>query len=418
MAQKGFETDEIIECPKCGTKIPIAKVLTDQIRERLKSELETKFEQKEAELFEQEKQLSQEKASIDEQVSEKLKAETAKIQAQAQQKAADKFKVEMADLRAQVAEKDEKISKVQKIELELRKQQRELKTANDEIELKIARTVEDERKKIKQDVSKKISEEHRLKDAEKDKVIQDLQKALEDAKRKAEQGSMQIQGVVLELELENDLRAAFPYDDIQPVPKGKSGADIIQNVFDSTNKSCGKILWEAKRTKHWSDSWVQKLKDDQREIGADIAVIVTEAMPKDIDNFSLRDGVWVTQFNLVFGLATALRQQLVDVTFARQGAVGKNEKMEFLYQYLSGPEFRQQVEAIVETFSMMQAQLEKEKRVMTKIWKERDKQIQRITTNTVGMYGDIRGIIGKSIPEIQSLELGLIVEPKKLIAEL
>lgn len=418
MAQKGPKTDEIIKCPNCGFEIAISKVLTVQIRERLKSELETEVRKKEAELLKREKQLSQAKASIDEQVAEKLKAETAKIQSQAQQEATNKLKLEMEDLKAQVVEKDKKISEVRRAELELRKQQRKVVEAKEELELKVARTIDEEREKIKQDVFNKFSEEHRLKDAEKDKVIQDLHNALEEAKQKAEQGSTERQGVVLEKVLENELREAFPYDDIQPVQKGKSGADIIQNVFDSTNKPCGIILWEAKSTKHWSDSWVQKLKGDQREISADIAVIATKAMPKDIDNFSLRDGVWVTRFNLVIGLATALRQQLIDVTFARQGAVGKNEKMEALYQYLSGPEFRQKVEAIVETFEMMQAQLDKEKRAMAKIWKEREKQIQRITTNTVGMYGDMRGIIGASLPEIKSLELGPIDEPKQLVSSI
>jgi len=411
--------DEIIKCPNCGFEIAISEVLTVQIRERLKSELETGIRKREAELLKREKQLSQAKASIDEQVAEKLKVETAKIQVQAQQVATNKLKVELEDLKNQVAEKDKKISEAQKAELELRKKKRELEEEKADLELKVVRTLDEERGKIKQEALAKFGEEHRLKDAEKNKLIQDLRKDLEDAKRRAEQGSMQIQGEVQELDLESVLKTAFPYDDIQPVPKGIRGADIVQNVFDATHKPCGIILWEAKHTKHWSDPWVQKLKDDQREIGADIAVIVTEAMPKDIDNFSLRDGVWVTQFNLAIGLATALRQQLIDVTFARLGAVGKNEKMEVLYQYLSGPEFRQKVEAIVETFTMMQAQLDKEKRAMAKIWKEREKQIQRITTNTVGMYGDMRGIIGASLPEIKSLDLGEpIDEPKQLVSSI
>ena len=407
--------DEIIKCPSCGFEIAISEVLTVQIRERLKSELETGIRKREAELLKREKQLSQAKASIDEQVAEKLEAETAKMQVQAQQEAANKLKIEFEDLKNQVAEKDKKISEAQEAELELRKKQRELEAGKADLELKVAQTLDEEREKIKQEALAKFSEERRLKDAEKDKLIQDLRKNLEDAKRRAVQGSMQMQGEVQELDLENVLKTAFPYDDIQPVPKGIKGADIVQNVFDATHKLCGIILWEAKHTKNWSDHWVQKLKDDQREIGANVAVIVTEAMPKDIENFSLRDGVWVTQFNLAIGLATAFRQQLIDVTFARLGTVGKNEKMEILYQYLSGTEFCQKVEAIVETFTMMQVQLDKEKRAMVKIWKEREKQIQRITTNTVGMYGDMRGIIGASLPEIKSLELGeSIDEPKQL----
>jgi len=364
--------DEIIKCPSCGFEIAISEVLTVQIRERLKSELETGIRKREAELLKREKQLSQAKASIDEQVAEKLEAETAKMQVQAQQEAANKLKIEFEDLKNQVAEKDKKISEAQEAELELRKKQRELEAGKADLELKVAQTLDEEREKIKQEALAKFSEERRLKDAEKDKLIQDLRKNLEDAKRRAEQGSMQMQGEVQELDLENVLKTAFPYDDIQPVPKGIKGADIVQNVFDATHKPCGIILWEAKHTKNWSDHWVQKLKDDQRGIRANVAFIVTEAMPKDIENFSLCDGVWVTQFNLAIGLATAFRQQLIDVTFARLGTVGKNEKMEILYQYLSGTEFCQKVEAIVETFTMMQVQLDKEKRAMVKIWKERE----------------------------------------------
>jgi hypothetical protein len=280
--------------------------------------------------------------------------------------------------------------------------------------LEVVRKMDAEREKVKQDALEKFGEEHRLKDAEKDKVIQDLKAALEDAKRKAEQGSMQTQGEVLELDLENVLKTAFPFDEIEPVPKGIKGADVVQRVFDSNHRLCGVILWEAKRTKNWSDGWIQKLRDDQGEIGADVAVIVTEAMPKDIDDFGLFNAVWVARFNLAIGLATALRVHLMEVAFARLSAVGKNEKMEALYQYLSGPEFRQKVQAIVEAFTVMQAQLDKEKRAMNKIWKEREKQIQRIMSSTTGMYGDMRGIMGASLPEVEVLELGPVDESRQL----
>ena len=193
---------------------------------------------------------------------------------------------------------------------------------------------------------------------------------------------------------------------------GKNSEISWERVFDTTHKACGVILWESKRTKNWSDGWIQKLKDDQRSIGAEIAVIVTEVMPKDVEQFDFIDGVWVTNFGSAIGLATALRQHRIDVTFAHRASVGKNEKMEALYQYLSGPEFHQKVEAIVETFTAMQSQIEKEKRAMTKIWSQREKEIQRIVTNTVGMYGDMRGIIGASLPEIQALELD--ASPKQL----
>ncbi|MFA4836660.1 MAG: DUF2130 domain-containing protein, partial [Dehalococcoidia bacterium] len=370
--------DEIVKCPNCGFNIPISEVLTHQIRESLKTELEAGVKKRETTLLEREKQLSQSRASLDHQVAAKLKTEIGKIQVQEAKKVEDRIKVELEDLKSQVAEKEKRIVEAREAELELRKKTRDLEERKQAFELEMSRKMDAEREKLKQEALGKFAEEHRLKDAEKDKVINDLKQALDDAQRKAAQGSMQTQGEVQELDLEKYLKNAFPFDDILPVPKGIRGADVIQRVFDSTHKPCGIILWEAKHTRHWSDAWLQKLKDDQREIGADIAVIITEAMPGGVEHFSLREGVWVSRFTLAIGLATALRSHLVDVTFARIAVVGKSEKMEALYQYLSGPEFSQKIKAIGETFDMMQQQLLKEKRAMEKIWKEREKHIQRI----------------------------------------
>lgn len=411
--QRQFMANDTITCPKCGYAIPVTEALTHSIRERLKGELENGIKKKEAEISAKERQLAQAQRTLEEQMAAKLKAETARIQTEAEKKAAEKIRIELEDLKSQVNEKEKKIAEAREAELELRKKARELEEARQAFELEVARKIDAERERVRLEASAKFAEEHRLKDAEKDKLIKDLQQSLEDAKRRAEQGSMQLQGEVQELDLEATLRSAFPFDDIQPVPKGIRGADVIQRVFDPARKPCGVILWEAKHTKHWSDSWVQKLKDDQREIGADISVILTEVMPRDMDHFGLKEGVWVTRFNLALGLATALRKQLMDVNLARSSAIGKNEKMEMLYQYLSGPEFRQKIEAMGEAFTMMQAQLDKEKRAMQKIWKEREKHIQRIALNTAGMYGDVRGIIGASLPEIEVFELGP-AEPRQL----
>ena len=325
-----------------------------------------------------------------------------------------KFEVELEDLKNQVLEKDKKIAEVNKMELELRKKTRELEDSKKELELDVQRKLDEERKNIEDNVYGKFEEEHRLKDLEKEKTINDLKKSLDDAKRKAEQGSMQTQGEVLELYLEFALKNHFQSDIIEPVPKGIKGADIIQKVFNSARKECGKILWETKSTKNWNNNWIDKLKDDQREIGAEIAIIVSKELPEDIDNFGIVNGIWITGCSYSLGLATALREQLIQVSFVKRSNIGKNEKMEAIYQYLSGPEFKQKVEAIVETFSTMQKQLDKEKRAMTKIWKEREKQIDRIMTNTIGMYGDVKGIIGATLPEISALELDTVEEPKKL----
>ena len=227
-------------------------------------------------------------------------------------------------------------------------------------------------------MSKQFSEESNLKLKEKQKQIDDLRKSLEEAKRKSEQGSMEIQGEVLELDLEQTLHSQFIHDVITPVPKGIKGADVIQEVRDASLNECGKIIWEAKNTKKWSPQWLQKLKDDQREIGANIALLVSVALPDGINSFGMIDGVWVTDIQSYKPLASALREQLIQVSFARNASQGKSEKMDVMFNYLSGDEFRQRVEAIVDTFSDMHDQLNKEKRAMERIWKEREKQIQRI----------------------------------------
>jgi len=210
---------------------------------------------------------------------------------------------------------------------------------------------------------------------------------------------------VLELELENILKAGFLHDLIEPVPKGIKGADVLQKVHNSSGQYCGTIVWETKHTKAWSDGWIVKLKDDQRRIKGEIAVILTTAMPKDVSNFAYINGVWVTDYASMIGLATAIRKNLIEVTNIKLAAVGKKEKMEIVYNYLSGAEFRQKVEAMAEAFKYMKEDLDKEKKAYAKIWAKREKQIEQVTMNIAGMYGDIHGIIGASLPEIKVLEI-------------
>ena len=235
-------------------------------------------------------------------------------------------------------------------------------------------------------------------------------KQIEELKIKAEQGSQQAQGEVLEIELEQMLKSAFPYDIIEPVPKGIKGADVLQKVNNPMGQYCGTIIWESKRTKGWNDDWIEKLKDDQREIKADIAVLMSIVLPKEINGFSQFKGIWVTSFPLAVALAVALRANLIEVTCAKQAAVGKAEKMEAIYNYLSGAEFKQKVEAIVEAFVTMSADLSKEKAAMNKLWSKREQQIKKVIMNTARMYGDMQGIIGASLPEIKSLELKALTD--------
>jgi hypothetical protein len=315
-------------------------------------------------------------------------------------------KLEIDDMKAQLQEKNQKIVELQKTELALRRKEQALEERAQAMDLEVQRKLDAERKTIAADTTQRLTEEHRLKEQELEKVIRDLGNQLEDAKRTAEQGSQQTQGEVLELELEQFLRATFPYDEIQPVPKGKRGADVVHTVYTPTGLHCGTIIWESKRTKRWDDGWVGKVKDDQREAKADVAVIITETMPKDIKMFGVKEDLWVTSYGCLPGIAQALRSQVIAVALMRKAGQGKDEKMEVLFNFLTGPEFRNRVQAITETFISMKADLERERLVYERQWNQREKQIHRVLLNTAGMYGDLQGLIGPSMQAIPALEAG------------
>ncbi|MEW6215586.1 MAG: DUF2130 domain-containing protein, partial [Nitrospirota bacterium] len=403
-------TDQTIICPNCGKKIPLTETLSHQIKESLIREFDEQIKEKEREIEKRKRLLDKEaqkleesKKTIEHEIRERLKTERTKLLEEARKEVKTALEVDLRDLKEQIAEKDKRLEEAHKAELSFRKKMRELEEQKKSIELEVARKIDAEKEKIRQHALEIFSEEHRLKDLEKDKIISDMRKTIEDLKRKSEQGSIQTQGEVLEMDMEEILKTKFPYDDISPVPKGTRGADILQKVYSGNGQYCGSILWETKRTKSWSNGWISKLKDDQREIKAEIAVIATEAMPKEISSFALINGVWVTDLGLAGCLAGALRSGLIQVSQARMAAVSKDEKMEVLYKYLSGPEFKQKVEAIVEAFKSMKEDLEQEKRAMLRIWSKREKEIERVITNTVGMYGDMQGIIGTSMPKIKML---------------
>ncbi len=442
--------DKSIKCPECGTEIEISTVLSQQIENDLKKVNEQKLQkalaaaqkksqdqfslekedlklqlndqkeklekarEKELDLKKQQRDLETKREQLDEEVETRLKKQEQVLRDQLEKKAKQAAAIEISDLQEQIKEKDSRVEEAQKKELEIRKQARQLEEKQKNLDLEFQRKIDEERQEIENKISKQFSDESNLKLKEKEKQIDGLRKSLEEAKRKSEQGSMETQGEVLELDLELRLRTQFVHDAISPVPKGIKGADIIQEVRDASLNDCGKIIWEAKNTKNWSPQWIQKLKDDQREVGANMAILVSVALPEGIKGFAMVEGVWVSDVQSALPLASAIREQLIQVNFARNASSGKSEKMEVMFAYLSGDEFRQRVEAIVETFSSMQDQLNKEKRAMERIWKEREKQIQRITTNTIGMYGDVRGIIGSSVQSIPALELGNDLENSEL----
>ena len=331
--------------------------------------------------------------------------EKAKVEAQAKKQALESVSVELTDAKSALAQKSKQLEEAQQQELNLRKRQRELEERERDLQLEVVRTLDVERKKIWEEASAKASDEQRLREMEKDKQLSEMRKQIEDLKRKAELTSQQSQGEVQELELEHVLGTQFRFDEIEPVAKGTRGGDIIQHVRDEAGKVCGKILWESKRTKAWSDGWVQKLKDDQRAEKAELAVIVTSVLPKDVSRFGNYDGVWVTDIASVVGLATLLRLNLIQLAYAMNSMSSKNEKVDMIYKYLSGTEFRHRIEAIMESFTAMQGDLDAERNAMEKIWAKRSKQIERVLKNTTGMYGDLQGIIGSALPDVKNMQL-------------
>jgi hypothetical protein len=253
-----------------------------------------------------------------------------------------------------------------------------------------------------------VEEELKLKVAEKEETIAGMQRQIEALKRKAEQSSQQLQGEVQELELASLLEAKFPRDIVEPVPKGEFGGDIVQRVLNSSGQACGTLLWESKRTKNWSDGWLAKLRQDQRAAKADFALLVSRMLPKGVDLFDRIEGIWVLDPKCAIPIAIALRQSIIEVAAARQAGEGQHTKMGMVYQYLTGPRFRTRIEAIVEKFTDMQDDLDKERKAMTRLWAKREEQIHGVLEATAGMYGDLQGIAGKGLHEIEGLELVML----------
>ncbi|PIR55431.1 DUF2130 domain-containing protein [Candidatus Peregrinibacteria bacterium CG10_big_fil_rev_8_21_14_0_10_36_19] len=391
-------TDQTITCPKCATSITLNDALTEKIQNQLKSEMEK-------EISEREKLISEKEKNLDAQVAKKLESEKLKMWEVAQKKAEEKLDIELKDLKKTNEEKNAQLEKMREEQLELRKEKREIEEEKKNMKLEIERKLDEERKRISEEAKKDASEEMRLKMAEKDKQMEQLRRSLEDAKRKSEQGSMQIQGDVQEDDLKIMLQNAFPMDTISDVPTGVKGADLVQTVNSSFGQKAGVILWESKNTKAWSADWIKKLKDDQAIAKADVCLLVSQTLPDDVKDFKFEGGVWICSYQSALSLVTVLRLHITQISQVKQSLVGKDEKMELLYNYLSGSEFKNRIENIVSAFTSMQIDLDTERRSMERIWKKRSKEIERVVMSTSGMYGDLQGIVGASLPTIKSLEL-------------
>ena len=369
-------TEPTIKCPKCNTEIK----LTESLAAPLVEEAKRNYEQDAI------KQIAAAQDRI-------RKEEVAKVQAG------------VAELQTQLDEKNSKLVEAQKLQVETLKKQRELDDAKRELELNIQKRVNEQITSVRAQASREAEDSMRLKVAERESVIIAMQKQIEELRQRAEQGSQQLQGEVQEIELENALRQRFPTDTIEPVGKGEHGGDVIQKVITAGGGFAGMIIWESKRTKSWSDGWLSKLRDDQRAAKADVAILLTHTLPKEVETFDVIEGVWVTSVKTALPLAVTMRHAIIEAASARQSQEGLETKAGLVYQYLVGPRFRQRVQAIVEAFSAMKEDLFKERKAITKQWAKREDQIERAMENSVEMYGDLQSIAGKPLPEIESLSL-------------
>ena len=413
-----------IKCPNCGTEIDVNEVLYHQLeskyknehiaeKKKLEAEIETKRKEYKAHLDNlkiQEEALKEQKEKFDEELKKatatQLKLERQKLQDALRKEILDEQSESMAMLQKQLEEKSNQVKELNVAKAQIEQLKREKEEAESAIMAKAELTLNEKLKIEKEKIQKVSDEQNELKLRQKDEQLKQLQEQLQIAQRKAEQGSMQLQGEVQELAIEEWLREKFPLDSIDEVKKGARGADCMQIVHTREAQNCGKIYYESKRTKDFQKSWIEKFKADMREKGADIGVLVTDVMPSDMQRMGLYEGIWVCSFEEFKGLSSVLRENIVKIHHAMKSQENKTDKMSLLYGFLTSNEFKMQIEAIVEAFTTMQSDLDSEKRSMQRIWKQREKQIEKVLDNTINMYGSIRGIAGNAIGNIKALELG------------
>jgi hypothetical protein len=415
-------TEPTITCPNCRTEVKLTDSLAAPLIEATRTQYEQKLAVKETEVAaremtvrKQREDLAKDRESIDDLVRARLTTERETIAAEESRKAKALLALdleqkcrELLELNQMLQDREGKLAEAQKAQAEFLRKQRELDDAKREIDLTVESRVQEGLTAVRDKAKQEAEQGLKLKVLEKEEQIASMQRQIEDLKRRSEQGSQQLQGEVQELELEALICANFPHDIVEPVPKGEFGGDVLHRVISAAGQPCGTILWEAKRTKKWSNAWLAKLRDDQRAAKADVAMIVTTALPEDIETFNVLDGVWVTGRRCAIPVAIALRSSLIEVAAARLAADGQRTKAEMVYQYLTGPRFRHRIEAIVEKFTDMQADLDKERKLMMRMWAKREEQLRGVVESTAGMYGDLQGIAGSTLREIDALDMPLL----------
>lgn len=412
-----------INCPNCSVQIDINDVLYHQLESKYKNEhlaqkkeLEAEIEAKRKEykahldsLKIKEEEFKEQQEKFEEEIKKatqiELKAQKKQLQDSLRKEILDEQNEAMESLQKELENKSNQVKELNTAKIEIEKLKREKEEMESAILAKAELSLNEKLREEKEKIQKAIDEQNELKFRQKDEQLKQLQEQLQIAQRKAEQGSMQLQGEVQELAIEEYLQAKFPLDTIEEIKKGIRGADCMQIVNTRDAQNCGKIYYESKRTKEFQKTWIEKFKADMREKGADIGVLVSDVMPNDMDRMGLYEGVWICSFEEFKGLSTVLREQIIKINQAMKSQENRSDKMGLLYSYLTSNEFKMQIEAIVEAFSSMQTDLDSEKRAMQRIWKQREKQIEKVLDNTINMYGSIKGIAGNAIGNIKALEL-------------
>jgi hypothetical protein len=411
-------TEPRIVCPKCNASMKLTESLAapliakarKQVEQQL-AEKEQEFAKREVNLRKSQKAIAQARQSVDTEIAKRLQTERTAIAESEAVKArlAVGADIEQRDrllteLQHNLDANNAKLAEAQRAHADVIRKTRELDDAKREVDLSVQKKVQESLAAVRDQAKAEAEDSLKAKVSEKETQITGMQRQIEELRRKADQGSQQLQGEALEFELETSLRDRFSGDIIEAVPKGEFGGDIIHRVRNEMGRICGTMLWEAKSTKAWNNRWLEKLRADQRAANAGIGLIVSNVLPAGVETFDRIDNVWVTKKRFAIPLAMALRQSLIQVSNNRQAAIGQRTKMEMVYQYLTGPQFRHRIDVIVEKFTDMQSDLDRERKAMVRIWAKREEQLKSVIDSSAGLYGDLQGIAGRALPEIDSLD--------------